>query len=83
MTPAPLRRNALHMVGAQFSGSLLQGLQFVLIARALGAHDFGRMAGVLAITSVLLPFSGVGAGNVMVMRLARKEARRRCTSAMR
>jgi O-antigen/teichoic acid export membrane protein len=74
VTPAPLRRNALHMVGAQFTGSLLQGLQFILIARALGAHDFGRMAGVLAITSVLLPFSGVGAGNVMVMRLARKEA---------
>ncbi len=62
------------MVGAQFSGSLLQGLQFILIARALGAHDFGLMAGVLAITSALLPFSGVGAGNVMVMRLARKEA---------
>jgi O-antigen/teichoic acid export membrane protein len=74
LTPAPLRRNALHMLGAQFSGSLLQGLQFILIARALGAHDFGLMAGVLAITSVLLPFSGVGAANVMVMRLARKEA---------
>ena len=74
MAATPLRRNALHMVGAQFTGSLLQGLQFILIARALGAHDFGRMAGVLAITSALLPFSGVGAGNVMVMRLARKEA---------
>ena len=71
---APLRRNALHMVGAQFSTSLLQGLQFILSARARGAHDFGRMAGVLAITSALLPFSGMGAGNVMVMRLARGEA---------
>lgn len=71
---APLRRNALHMLGAHFTSSVLQGLQFILIARALGAHDFGRMAGVLAITSALLPFSGVGAGNVMVMRLARAEA---------
>jgi O-antigen/teichoic acid export membrane protein len=71
---ALLRRNALHMLGAQFSASALQGLQFILVARALGAHDFGRMAGVLAITSALLPFSGLGAGNVMVMRLARGEA---------
>ena len=62
------------MVGAQFGSALLQGLHFVLIARALGAHDFGRMAGVLAITSALLPFSGVGAGNVLMMRVARAEA---------
>ncbi|HEY4069420.1 MAG TPA: oligosaccharide flippase family protein [Burkholderiaceae bacterium] len=74
MNFAVLKRNALHMLGAQFSAALFQGLQFILIARALGAHDFGRMAGVLAITSILLPFSGLGSGNVMVMRLARQEA---------
>jgi O-antigen/teichoic acid export membrane protein len=68
-----LKRNAVHMLSAQVGASILQGLQFVLIARTLGAHDFGRMAGVLAITAALLPFSGVGAGNVMVMRVARKE----------
>lgn len=61
------------MLGSQFGSALLQGLQFVLIARALGAHDFGRMAGVLAITSALGPFSGVGAGNVLMMRVARNE----------
>ena len=68
-----LKRNALHMLSAQVGASVLQGLQFILIARTLGAHEFGRMAGVLAITAALLPFSGVGAGNVMVMRVARKE----------
>lgn len=66
-----LKRNALHMLGSQFLVALFQGIQFILIARALGAHDFGRMAGVLAITAVLLPFSGMGAGNVIVIRLAR------------
>ena len=74
MATASLRRNTLHMLGAQFGSALFQGLHFVLIARALGAHDFGRMAGVLAITSALLPFSGVGAGNVLMMRVARAEA---------
>ena len=56
------------------SVALFQGLQFLLIARALGPTEFGKMAGVLALTSVLLPFSGVGFANIIVMRLARQEA---------
>lgn len=59
------------MFGSQILVAVFQGLQFILIARALGAHDFGRMAGILAITAVLLPFSGIGAENVIVIRLAR------------
>ena len=66
-----LKSNALHMFGSRVLVALFQGSQFVLIARALGAHDFGRMAGVLAITAVLLPFSALGAENVVVIRLAR------------
>ncbi|WP_174626275.1 lipopolysaccharide biosynthesis protein [Candidatus Methylobacter favarea] len=66
-----LKRNALHMCGSQLLVALFQGLQFILIARALGAYDFGRMAGILAMTGVMLPFSGLGAENVIVIRLAR------------
>jgi O-antigen/teichoic acid export membrane protein len=66
-----LKRNAIHMFGSQLLVALFQGIQFILIARALGVHDFGRMAGVLAMTAVMLPFSGLGAGNVIVIRLAR------------
>jgi O-antigen/teichoic acid export membrane protein len=66
-----LKRNAIHMFGSQLLVALFQGIQFILIARALGAHDFGRMAGVLAMTQVMLPFTGMGAENVMVIRLAR------------
>ncbi len=66
-----LKRNALHMFGSKILVALFQGIQFILIARTLGAHDFGRMAGVMAITAVLLPFSGLGAENVVVIRLAR------------
>jgi O-antigen/teichoic acid export membrane protein len=70
---ASLRRNTLHMLGAHLCSALFQGLQFILIARALGALEFGRMAGVLAITSALLPFSGLGSSNVLMMRVARAE----------
>jgi O-antigen/teichoic acid export membrane protein len=66
-----LKRNVLHMFGSQLLVALFQGIQFILIARALGAYDFGRMSGMLAITAVMLPFSGLGAGNVIVIRLAR------------
>ncbi len=66
-----LKRNAIHMCGSQLLVALFQGIQFILIARALGAYDFGRMAGMLAMTAVLLPFSGLGAENVIVIRLAR------------
>ena len=67
------RRGVLQMMSSQVSVAIFQGLQFLLIARSLGAHEFGRMAGVLAITSALLPFSGLGAGSVAIMRISRKE----------
>jgi O-antigen/teichoic acid export membrane protein len=69
-----LKRNALHMFGSQLLVALFQGIQFILIARALGAYDFGRMAGVMAMTQVMLPFTGMGSENVMVIRLARGSA---------
>lgn len=67
------RRGVQQMIGSQFSVAIFQGLQFLLIARSLGAHDFGKMAGILAITSAFLPFSGLGTGNVAIMRISRKE----------
>src|SRR3989304_1901396 len=48
-----------------------QALYFVLIARVLGVSEFGSLAPALAIVSIVGPFSGVGAGYLMVMRVAR------------
>lgn len=67
--------NSAYMVGSQASLALLQGLQFFLLARALGSHEFGRVASVVAITSAFLPFSGLGLGNVAIMHIARGQAR--------
>jgi O-antigen/teichoic acid export membrane protein len=67
--------NSAYMMGSQFSIALLQGLQFFLLARALGSEEFGRIASVVAITSALLPFSGLGLGNMAIMRIARLQAR--------
>lgn len=48
---------------------------FVLIARALGVAGFGTLAAALAVVFVLVPFAGWGAGNLLVMRVARDPAR--------
>ena len=67
-------RNSAYMMGSQFSIALLQAVQFLLLARALGSHEFGIVASVVAITSALLPFSGLGLGNVAIMHIARGQA---------
>jgi O-antigen/teichoic acid export membrane protein len=66
--------NSAYMMGSQFSTALLQAVQFLLLARALGSHEFGMVASVVAITAALLPFSGLGLGNVAIMRIARGQA---------
>jgi len=72
VTAQSLKANALHMIGGQLTVAAAQGIQFLLLARALGPQEFGLLAGVLAISSMLLPFSGLGAANVMIMRHAQR-----------
>lgn len=71
-----IKQSILPLMLGQLGLALVQGLQFLIIARALGPHEFGKVASVLAITGALLPFSGLGSANTMVMHLARgsKEA---------
>lgn len=71
--------NSAYMMGSQFSIALLQALVFFLLARALGSHEFGTVASVVAITSALLPFSGLGLGNVAIMHIARAQSRPECS----
>ena len=69
-----LALNSAYMLGSQISSALLQTVQFLLLARALGSHEFGVVASILAITSALLPFSSLCLGNVAIMRISRGEA---------
>jgi O-antigen/teichoic acid export membrane protein len=62
------------MILGHGSRILLQGLYFILLARALGAEGFGSFAGALALVTILAPFSGWGAGNILIMRVARDPA---------
>lgn len=66
-----VRRNSLYAITGQVVLAALQTLQFFVVARRLGPHEFGLVAGITAITGALVPFSGLGLGNVMIMRIAR------------
>jgi O-antigen/teichoic acid export membrane protein len=68
-------RNSAYMIGSDVSITLLQALQFFLLARALGSHEFGIVASVVAIVSAFIPFSGLGLGNVAIMHITRGLAR--------
>jgi O-antigen/teichoic acid export membrane protein len=66
-----IRHSILPLILGQLGLALVQGVQFIIVARALGPHEFGIVASLAAITGALLPFSGLGSANTMVMHLAR------------
>lgn len=58
--PREMRRNTVVLLAGQIGRIALQGLYFVLLARTLGASDYGATSAVLALVSILLPFSSLG-----------------------
>lgn len=64
-------RNTGWMLAAQIVRLLAQIGYFVLIARALGVDGLGELAAALAVVFLLVPFSGVGAGNLLILNVAR------------
>ena len=64
----------VHVLGGNTLVTIAQGLQFLLLARVLGPDEFGLIAATGGVTALLMPFSGAGSANVMVMRGARDQA---------
>jgi len=61
-----LARNDGWMVAGQGSGFLLQAVYFVLIARLLGAYEYGVYAGAFALTGILGQYSTMGSGTLFL-----------------
>lgn len=66
-----LFRNTASMLAGSGVRLLIQGVYFVLIARALGAQHYGAFIGVVAFAAVLSPFSPLGTGQIIVRNVAR------------
>lgn len=63
----PLGHNALLMFGGQSLNLLLQVAFFLMLARLLGATQYGVLAGAVALTSLVAPYSSLGS-SMLFMR---------------
>lgn len=59
----------LFAYGATFA---TQAIYFLILARALGASEYGVFAGALAVITIATTFTGLGGGNLLVMRTSRE-----------
>lgn len=65
-----LLENTLWAFAGQGARLLVQGAYFVVIARSLGAGNYGEFVGISALIAVLSPFAGNGAGQLLVKHVA-------------
>nr|WP_139232291.1 oligosaccharide flippase family protein [Microbacterium azadirachtae] len=72
-----LPRGAGWMTYSYVAGFALQGVYFILLARALGAAEYGIFVGALSLVTVFASVAGLGAGNVLVLETARNHERYR------
>src|SRR3954468_8987871 len=77
LAPGRLARATATLFGGNLVALVLQTLQFVLLARWLGVHEFGRVAAANALIAILIPLAGLGYGNVLLMRVSRDRSRLR------
>lgn len=61
-----LARNAAWMTAGQTAGYLLQGIYFVVLARLLGAVEYGIFAGAFAFVNLVARYGTLGTGTVFV-----------------
>jgi len=66
-----LARNTFWVASGQILRVGVQAVYFILIARALGAREFGAYMGVLALVAVAAPFATLGSGNLLIKHVAR------------
>jgi O-antigen/teichoic acid export membrane protein len=67
-----LARNAAWLTVGQGGLKVLQATYFVVIARTLGAGGLGAFAAATALSQLIAPMAGLGAGNVLIQHVARR-----------
>ncbi len=66
-----LARNTVWMSLGQGLRLVLQAAYFVVIARSLGAANYGAFIGVVALVGILYPFAALGSGSLLIKNVAR------------
>ena len=60
------------MTGGKGLTLVIQAAYFALIARSLGASNYGAFVSVVALAGILSPFSTLGSGNLLIKHVAQK-----------
>jgi O-antigen/teichoic acid export membrane protein len=66
-----LARNTVWMFVGQGLRLIIQGGSFVLIARSLGASNYGAFIGAVSLVAIFSPFATLGFGNLLIKNAAR------------
>ena len=53
---------------------VVQGVYFVILARSLAPEKYGAYVGIIAIVSILIPFSNWGSGEILVQEASRNQS---------
>ncbi|PAC34376.1 oligosaccharide flippase family protein [Caldifermentibacillus hisashii] len=61
-----LKKNSIWMIYGLGSRITLQTIYFFMLAKVLGPQGYGAFTAIIALTSILVPFSGFGFGNIMI-----------------
>jgi O-antigen/teichoic acid export membrane protein len=67
-----LARNTVWMLVGQGLKLVIQALYFTVIARSLGAQNYGAFVGVVGLVGILSPFGSLGSGYVLIKNVARE-----------
>ncbi len=65
-------RNAIWLGIGQGGLKVLQAAYFVVIAKTLGANGLGAFIAATALSQLVAPLAGLGAGNVLIQHVARR-----------
>jgi O-antigen/teichoic acid export membrane protein len=66
-----LGQNTMWALGGYGLRLVIQAAYFIIIARSLGAGNYGAFIAVAALISAISPFVGLGSGNLLVKNVAR------------
>ncbi|NJR68259.1 MAG: oligosaccharide flippase family protein [Synechococcales cyanobacterium CRU_2_2] len=64
-------RGGLWIFASRLGRNALQAVYFVLIARSLGAEQYGTFVGVASLVKILLPFAAWGSGEILMKHVSR------------
>ncbi|VEP14363.1 Polysaccharide biosynthesis family protein [Hyella patelloides LEGE 07179] len=70
ITKKGLFKDASWMLIARLINVVVQAAYFVIVARALGAANYGSFVGVTSLASLLFPFIALGSDNVLVKEVS-------------